>query len=140
MLAFAHEIKDADARDVSSCFQRVSNRFENVWPSLRRTHAVKDHVFDSLLPASVLGSSTLDEAESASLAVSQKVVNGKRKNSTIKVCKIEVAYLTETFIFLNIEYSLTLEWTQPPALKLQRHHNDDRFKRFKSTAGFKRFI
>jgi hypothetical protein len=66
----AHEITDAEAREVSSCFLRISKRFEKVWPSSRLTKTRNDHVFASLPLSRELGASTSEEADSASLAVS----------------------------------------------------------------------
>jgi hypothetical protein len=65
----AHEITVAEAREMFICCFRASKRFENVWPSLRRTQDLNDHVCTSFRPLQPLESSTSpDEADPASLA------------------------------------------------------------------------
>ena len=80
----AHEITDAEAREVSSCYLRASKRFENVWPSFRRTQARNDHVCASLLPSWMLESASSD-ADSASLSAKlcQHLTNSQKKKISL---------------------------------------------------------
>jgi hypothetical protein len=98
-----HENTVTEAKALSICSLRATKRFENVWPSFRRTQALNNHVCASLLTPQPLGSSTsADPASLAGVAVNievsrKKVVIGQY--STFNVCNIDVLYLTKTCIY-----------------------------------------
>ena len=92
----AHEIIDAEAREVSSCYLRASKRFERVWPSFRRAQAGNDQVCASLLSSWMLGLASSD-ADSALLAANVEQLLRKKvflwQNSAFKACKIVDSWL-----------------------------------------------
>ena len=111
MFAHAHDITDADAREDSSGSLRASKRFEKVWPSLRRTQARKNHVFDCI-PRS-LGWFISGDADSDSLSAYMKTfseIDLAQAQIRLQMYKIVVTDLIETLIFPIAAYPRTLEW------------------------------
>ena len=91
MSAHAHEITDAVARELVSCFLRAFKRFENVWLSLSRTvlrtQARDIHICVRLSLSSMPGSlgAFFSDADSASLSAqyrfSQRNVDFKQNSA-----------------------------------------------------------
>ena len=121
----AHEIIDAVARELVSCFLRACKTFENVWPALSRTQAQNSHVCICLSQTSLPGSlgSIISDADSASLSAQHRILKRKLISSRIlhydDVCiMIMVTDMTETFLCLQALILFRLNGDQSLAIQM----------------------